>query len=183
MGTLSGVDQRCAQTGTKLVCNLGNMARNSSTVVAFGIELPQAEQTLMVTASATTSSSENTLANNTASDIAALLNYDVAVTVGDVAINRHCTGQGLTSFFECALYSSSISSHQIEFLANGQLSIAPGYTGTWSQPTPDSLSFTSSEQGGGVVAEFEGYGTEPGCFEGITTFPGSSYVSPYEVCI
>jgi hypothetical protein len=185
MGTTSGVDPRCSLSGTTLVCNLGNIARNTSTMVSFAIDLPQAEQTLMVSASATSTSVENTLVNNSDTDIAPLLNYDVAVSAGDIASNRHCTGQGLTSFFECELFPSSISDHQHEFLADGAIAIPgePGYSGTWSQPTPDSLVFTYSELGVGVVAEFEGWGTSPNCFEGLTTFPGSPYVSPYEVCI
>lgn len=184
MGTLGGVDPRCSLSGTTLTCNLGSIARNTATTVSFGIDLPQADQTLMISASATSSSPENTLANNSASDIAPLLNYDVAVSAGDIASISHCTGQGLTSFFECERYPSSISMHEHEFLADGQIAIAedPSLTGSWSQPTSDSLVFTY-EQGGFVVAEFEGWGTTPDCFEGITTFPGSSWVAPYEVCI
>ena len=53
----------------------------------------------------------------------------------------------------------------------------------WNRTTPDSLVFTYVEQGVGVVAEFEGWGTSDNCFEGITTFPDSSYIAPYEVCI
>lgn len=185
MGTTSGVDPRCSLSGTTLTCNLGNIVKNTSKTVSFGIDLPQAEQTLVVSASATSTSPENTLANNSDSDIAALLNYEVEVLAGDLATNRHCTGQGLTSFFECELYPSSISSHQHEFLADGEIAIPgePSYSGTWSQPTPDSLVFSYVELGVGVVAEFEGWGTTGNCFEGITTFPGSPYLAPYEVCI
>ena len=83
-----------------------------------------------------------------------------------------------------ALYPGSISTHDIEFLAGGVLAIVdqPAYTGTWSQPTPQTLVF-SYETGGNVVAQFEGRGSSPGCFEGITTFPGSAYMAPYEVCL
>lgn len=185
MGTPSGVDPRCSASGTQLVCNLGEIARNASTTVSFGIELPQADEALAVTATATSTGPENSLANNSATHEAPLLNYAVVVQPGDVATIRHCTGTGLTSFFECELFPSSISDHQHEFLAGGLISIPgePAYGGTWSQPTADSLVFTYEELGVGVVAQFEGYGTSPGCFEGMTTFPGSSYVSPYEVCI
>jgi hypothetical protein len=185
MGTTSGIDPRCSLSGTSLVCNLGSIVKAGATTVSFDIDLPQAEQTLMVTAAATSSSAENSLANNSDSDIAPLLNYDVAVSPGDIATNRHCTGQGLTSFYECTLYPSSISEHQHEFLADGEIAFPgmPEYSGTWSQPTPDSLVFTYVELGVGVVAEFEGWGTSGSCFEGITTFPGSEYVAPYEVCI
>ncbi len=185
MGTTSGVDPRCSASGTQLVCSLGDIARNAQTVVSFGIALPQADEELAVTATATSTSPETTLANNTATDVAPLLGYAVAVQAGDVTTSRHCTGTGLASFYECELFPSSLSEHQAELLAGGLVSIPgePGYGGTWSQPTPDSLVMTYEELGVGVVAEFVGYGTSPDCFEGITTFPGSTYVSPYEVCI
>lgn len=185
MGTTSGVDPRCSPSGTTLVCNLGDIARNAGTTVSFGIELPQADEELAVTATATSNGAENSLANNADTDVAPLLNYAVAVQPGDLATNRHCTGTGLASFFECELFPSSLSDHQHEFLAGGLIAIPgePAYSGTWSQPTVDSLVFTYEELGVGVVAEFEGWGTSPDCFEGITTFPGSAYMSPYEVCI
>lgn len=185
MGTLSGVDPRCNTSGTQLVCNLGDIARNTQTTVSFGIALPQADEALAITATATATVAENTLANNSATDEATLLNYAVAVQPGDLTTSRHCTGTGLTSFFECELFPSSLSQHDAELLAGGVISIPgePGFTGTWSQPTADSLVMIYEEIGVGVVAEFHGYGTSPDCFEGMTTFPGSTYVSPYEVCI
>ncbi len=185
MGTLGILDPRCVKTGTRLICTLGTIARNTSKLVSFEIALPQADEVLAVTGTATTTSVENSLANNSATVEASLLNYDVTVTPGDVAHNRHCTGQGLTSFFECLLFPSSLASHDVEFLAGGAIAIPgePSYTGTWSQPTSDSLVMTYVEIGVGVVAEFEGFGTNGSCFEGITTFPGSSYLSPYEVCL
>jgi len=185
MGTLDPLDPRCTRSGTVLTCALGTVARNTSTVIGVDIELPQADEALAITASATTTSSENSLANNSATAEANLLNYSVTVSPGDVGHNRHCTGQNLTSFFECLLFPSSLSSHDVEFLAGGLIAIPgePGYTGSWTQAQGDSLEVIYEEIGYGVVAHFIGYGTSPDCFEGITTFPGSSYVSPYEVCI
>ena len=58
----------------------------------------------------------------------------------------------------------------------------PDYAGTWRQPTPDSLVFQYTENGT-PVANFVGYGVGGRCFEGVTTFPDSVYVSPYEVCL
>ena len=117
---------------------------------------------------------------------AQLLNYDVTVAVGDIATNRHCTGQGLTSFFECLLFPSSISFHDVEFLSGGEIAIPnePDYGGSWSQPDGHTLEVTYVDLiSNTVVAEFVGYGTNASCFEGITTFPGSAYISPYEVCL
>jgi len=138
-----------------------------------------------VTASVTTSSNENSTGNNDAAYTPSLLNYSVAVADGDIAHVEHCTGQGLTSFFECLLSPSSISSHDVEFDGSGTLSFPnqpASFAGTWSQPTSDSLVMTYT-QNGLVVAEFEGYGSSPGCFEGLTTFGISPWVAPYEVCL
>jgi hypothetical protein len=185
MGQTSGIDPRCAWNGTQLHCNLGNIARNGSTTVSFGIALPQADEELAVSASASSSSAENTLANNSDTDVAPLLNHAIEVLPGDFGHNRHCTGQGLTSFYECELFPSSISEHDIEFLADGELAIVdqPDFTGSWSQPTATSLLITYEDIDGNVVAEFECHGVSESCFEGITTFPDSEYMSVYEVCI
>ncbi len=105
--------------------------------------------------------------------------------------NRHCTGTGLPSFFECSLFPSSSTSHESFFLTGGAVSFGPdldgqGHGGAWQQNRKDSLSFQIHELVV-VVAEFEGRGIGGGCFEGVTRFwtsPGvlSPYVSPYEVC-
>lgn len=184
MGTTSSVDSRCSASGTKLICNLGSMLKLTSKTVTFNIALPEAAEVLSVSASATTTSAENSYTNNSASDTPTLLNDTVTVLDGDEAINNHCTGTGLTSYFECTLFPSSISSHDSVFHGDGTLSFPtePDYAGTWSQPSSDSLVFVYT-YAGDVVAEFEGYGTDTNCFEGLTTFPGSSYVAPYEVCL
>lgn len=183
MGELGSIDGRCTQSGTELVCDLGRIRKNRSTTVSFDLELPQADEVLEIVADASTSSSESNLANNEASLAPSLLSYSTTVSAGDVAQVEHCTGQGLTSFYECVLSPSSISSHIVE-LGSGTLSFPgqdPGYGGTWSQPSADQLSMTYTYNGS-PVAQFDGWGTSPGCFEGITTFPGSAWVSPYEVC-
>lgn len=185
MGTLAGVDPRCTLSGTRLTCTLGTIARNKSTVVSFAIALPEAAETLSVGAAVTTSSAENTLANNAANNTPTLLNYSVAVQDGDIGHNSHCTGTNLTSYFECELFPGSLSSHEVVFHGDGTLSFidAPAeYSGVWSQDAPDALAFTYFE-GAVPVAEFVGHGTSPGCFEGLTVFPDSNYVSPYEVCV
>jgi hypothetical protein len=184
MGTLVGHDSRCTLVGTELRCSLGALAKGATTVVSFGIELPEAAETLSISASATTTSAENTTADNAAVDAPALLHYAVAIAGEAPAVNRHCTGQALTSFFECTTAPSSISAHDTVLHADGTLSFPaePEYDGAWSQPTADSLVFTYT-YGGEVVAEFAGHGTDTNCFEGMVMFPGSAYVSPYEVCL
>lgn len=184
MGDVSNIDSKCSLVDTELVCNLGKIGKNKSKTVTFDMELPQAAQSLDIVATASTTSNENTTGNNDASVTPPLLNYDVSVMDGDVATVEHCTGQGLVSFFECLTSPSSLSTHWVEF-GNGTLSFPgqdPSFGGTWSQPSTDSLEMTYT-QNGTVVAQFLGYGTSPGCFEGLTVFPGSPWVSPYEVCI
>lgn len=193
MGVLSGIDPRCVRVGTTLSCNLGSIAKNKSTTVSFDIALPQADDVLSIAATATSNSTENSLANNAASNTPTLLNYAIALAGGETATIEHCTGEELASFYECTLYPSSISGFDAELLSGGVISIPaePDYTGAWSQ-TPAGAQqtdprFLSMEfsYAGDVVAEFEGWGSaeSPDCFEGITTFPGSSYVAPYRVCV
>lgn len=58
----------------------------------------------------------------------------------------------------------------------------PGYSGIWWQPTPQEISFEYYELGT-LVATFHGAAVDgTSCFEGLTTFPGSTYISAYEVC-
>ncbi|MCA9712915.1 MAG: hypothetical protein KDK70_44230, partial [Myxococcales bacterium] len=97
MGSLSAVDPACVQTGTQLSCALGRLDAGDSVVVSFDIALPQADQVLEIAASVSTSSTDNNAANDSDTEVPALDNYAVSVSPGDVATNRHCTGQGLTS--------------------------------------------------------------------------------------
>lgn len=184
MGTLSGVDARCTQVGTELECSLGNINAGATKTVSFDISLPQADKVLEVGALVDTSNTDSNPNNDSDTDVAPLTNYAVTVSPGDTASNLHCTGTNLTSYFECTLFPSSISGHAHDFLSGGQIGIQglPAYGGTWSQATADSLEFTYTWNGQ-LVLEFEGYGTSGNCFEGISTFPNSGYVSPYEVCI
>ncbi len=193
MGALSGIDPRCVRVGTTLSCNLGAIARNNSTTVSFDIALPQADEVLSIDVAATSTSAENGLANNAASNTPTLLNYAIALAGGEAASIEHCTGTDLTSFYECTLFPSSISGFDADLLAGGVISIPaePDYGGAWSQTPVGALQtdprFLSMEitYAGDAVAEFEGWGSaeNPDCFEGITTFPGSSYVAPYRVCV
>ncbi len=185
MGTLGAYDGRCVRAGATLSCSLGALKRHKTTNVAFTLALPQSSSPLTITATATTSSSESGLANNTSARTAALLHPALAVVAGDAALNEHCTGTNLTSFFECELYPSSISAHDVEFLAGGALflPVAPSYSGSWSQPAADRLVFAYFDETNTLVASFDGWAVDQDCFEGLTTFPGSTWVSPYSVCL
>ena len=185
LGTLGSTSSSCTRTGTTLNCSLGSIAKRSNKTVTFTIAFPQNAEPLVVQAAAATTSAENSTSNNGASATAALDNYGGWIVAPAPMRNRLCTGTGLTSFYECTLFPSSLSSWDSVLLPGGDLEVVgedPGvYTGYWEQIGATELTFEVYEFGT-VVATFTGFGTGGGCFEGLTTFPGSSYVSPYEVC-
>jgi len=190
LGNLGSRSASCAQSGTRLTCTLGSISRNATKTVFFNIGLPVSAAPLTFVATASTTSTENTLTNNSATMNASQSFYNTpvnAVPGTPVTMNnRHCTGTGLTAWMECTFFPSSIASHQAEFHDDGTITIPgqPAYSGEWTLTTTangNSLYFYYDD-GTGVVIEFNGWGADANCFEGLSTFPGSSYVSPYEVC-
>lgn len=185
MGNVVGFSSACSQSGTQLSCSLGRIRKGKSKSVWVDIELPESADSLAVSASVGTSSSENSTSNNDDTEEPSLLNYDVTIADGDLILNEHCTGMDLVSFYECVVSPGSISSHEAVYHGDGTISFPyapPGYAGTWSQPTSDSLEFTYTHFGVPQTS-FVGYGTSADCFEGVTVFLNSSYVAPYSVCI
>lgn len=192
-GPLSNIDPRCTWVGTNLSCALGSINKNASKTVSFDIALPVAAEVFSVGASATSTSAENTVANNNTTVAPPQLYYAIPLAGGEAATVELCTGTGLTSFYTCTLFPSSLQSFDVTLDAPDVLTFAePGYSGSWTQTPagsnmtdPRYLSMTITELGGAVLAEFEGWGADDvaDCFDGLTTFPGSSYVSPYRVCV
>lgn len=185
MGTLGAKSASCTQSGTHLTCALGSINRASSKSVYFDLALPESADDLVIDASVTTTSAESNTSNNSDSLTAALYNYEVSVTAPVTVSNDHCTGTNLSSYYECSLFPSSISSHDVDFADDGTISFplyGVEYSGLWWQDSADHLAFEYYELGT-LIAEFEGWGVSEGCWEGITTFPGSSYLSPYHVCL
>jgi hypothetical protein len=201
MGNLGAYDGRCAPggapgtvAGTKLVCNLGTIRKGRSTSVSFNLALPEKTGALTIDAGATTLTlPETDPGNNSDSHVAALGYYAHGISTGTTYDVDHCTGTGLTAYFECTKFPGSISTHPTEFSggpSSGTLSIPgePDYDGTWSLSGP-TLTLTyrqiSTNQ---IIAEFSGRGVNtPGCFEGLTRFPDglggySSAVAPYRFC-
>ena len=184
MGTLGAFDPRCSRSGTRLVCALGTIPRfGGSTVVPLNLALPFSLAPLDLTATATTTASELNPANNSASRT--LLPVTVATSVSGryTATNDHCTGTGLTSFFECALYPSAISGFDSVLEANGDLSVVgyPTVTGQWSFATPDHLVMSYEDQGT-PIGTVDTYSVGGGCFEG--SMPGGgNYIVIYRVCL
>ena len=185
MGTVGSMSSGCSASGTKINCNLGTIRKAKSSTVTFDMALPWSAAALTFTSTAATTSSENSTANNSDSDAANITYYDLALSGDTDVVNTHCTGTGLTAWYECTLFPSSQSSHDTTLNADGSISIplAPDYTGEWLQATPDELWFVYYDETGAQVAEFLGNAVDgTSCFEGLTTFPGSTYVSPYQVC-
>ena len=185
LGTLSVSDSRCVVSLGKITCNLGTLRRDKSTIVNFSYSVPVSNRNLIITGKLSTTSADSNPSNNE-------LNYSInekyhfSHITGPANIsNSHCTGSNLSSYFECELFPSSISQHNAIFNADGTLSFPnePTYYGNWQQSADDQLTFQYYEVGIiNPIATFSGFGSEPGCFDGITNFPGSTYLSPYHVC-
>lgn len=184
MGVTGAKSAACTQTGTDLNCNLGTINRSTSKSVYFDIDLPESAAALTVVSTATTTSVENSYTNNVDTDNATLTYYTPTLTAfPTTAYIDHCTGTGLTAYYECSLFPSSISSHEHVFESGGTISFSSaypaGYAGTWSV-SGEYLYFEYTYLGL-TEATFVGRGVSANCWEGLTDF-GSTYVSPYSVC-
>jgi len=183
MGVLGAYSSSCSLVGTTLDCSLGRIRKGKAKTVSFDIDLPYADGGLEVYASAATTSSESNTGNNDDSVIHSQLYYANAVGAPVAVLNEHCTGQGLTSFYECAISPGSISSHPATWEANGTISFpfSTTVTGFWQQPTADTVAFQYWDNGA-IVADFEGVGVAGGCWEGLTIFSNGPWVAPYRIC-
>lgn len=200
MGTAASPSTGCVISGLQLRCaNLGTVARRGGTkAVTFQFTPPHSAGTLALAANVTASNETASARANNAGAGSILRTYpqtDLVASMGGASVaitNRHCTGTGLTAFYECTLAPSSITAHPTTFHTDGSISFdEPGYTGTWEQTDLNGaadttyLRFRYFEAGQSVaIATFEGRSVAAtGVFHGITTFPGSGYVSPYEVVL
>lgn len=182
MGTVGATN--CTKSGTKLTCTASSLKKGKTATWYAWLTLPESVGSIDFSATASTSGETRTT-NNSSSATASLLHYSPALAGPVTVLNRHCTGTSLESFFECELYPSSISDHEAVLESDGSITIpdAPDYSGTWWLSGSE-LSFEYTDTSGDVIVEFSGNAVDNvGCWEGLTTFPGSSYVSPYEVCL
>ena len=184
LGNLSGIDSRCQLISNKLQCNLGSIMKNKAKSFTFNFAFPVSTKVLELKATGSTTSSEPNTANNMSAIVPALAYPSNQITSANVLVSL-CTGRGLTSYFECELYPSSISQFTATLNVGGTMTLPePGYVGQWDQ-------FTSTQQlhfiitdGNGFSAEFNGFAINSTCFEGITTFiPDNGYNSAYKVCV
>jgi hypothetical protein len=182
LGRLTFTDNRCQFVSNILECDIGRVKAGRGKNVKFDFVFPVSTKTIEFLASVTTDTPEITTNNNSATKSPNFRYLSNSITSADV-INYHCTGQNLTSFYECTISPTSTTSHPTRLESNGTITFnVPGYTGSWYQPTASELHFTYSANNT-VVADFKGYAISATCFEGLTTFPNSNYVSPYRVCI
>lgn len=184
MGVVGAKSSTCVTSGTKINCTLGTVNKSTSKTVYFDISLPESAAALTFTSTATTSSQTN-YSNDIDTDNATL-DYDEVVLPGypTAAIVDHCTGTSLTAYYECTLFPSSLSSHDHTFESGGIISFPSGYPATYAGTytiTGDRLDFEYNDAGTPLLT-FTGRGVSANCWEGLATFPSSSYVSPYSVC-
>lgn len=185
LGTVGAMTTGCSRTGTQIVCPVAQLRRGAFQDFFVDLTLPQNAGPLEITATVDaagdlpTSNNRRTMVVDPENPAA-----PIGTTTDHAVDNRHCTGVGLTSYFECTLFSGSVSSHAATFRPDGSIAIpaAPGYGGRWWQPFDDQLAFTYTD-GSATIAQFVGGSVGNGCFEGITSFPGSTYVAPYRVCV
>jgi len=186
LGKVTGFPSNCSISNNRLVCNLGSISSNPNNnlrTVSFNFEYPVTTKPLnLIARASTTSMNEIVTANNELPYAPAVTYQDLPITTANVVVS-HCTGQNLTSYFECELYPSSISSFEMTLDTGGVITLAyPGYFGNWDQPTAKQLHFVVTDGSSG--AEFNGFTSKTNCFDGIANFtPSSPYMSPYRVCI
>jgi hypothetical protein len=190
LGQVTSLPSGCSLAASRITCSIASTKKGVTRNYDFGFKAPYSASPIAFTARIVPAWTGDAGGNNVTTRTLALSGHPTAVTVGGAYENRHCTGTGLSAFFECTLFPSSLSSHESTFGAGGVMTftpdVDPAYSGAWQQNSSDSLSFQIFELGV-LVAEFEGQGVGGGCFEGLTRFwtsPGvlSPYVSPYEVC-
>jgi hypothetical protein len=185
MGTVSNLSPGCALSGTRVVCTIASVPRFGGTAsVGFDMALPYSTAPMNFRADATTAN-ERDQSDNSATMTASQTYTVVSDAAPFTVTNRHCTGTNLSSFFECLLYPSSISSHTATLLPGGTIDLsanpdAGSATGTWSvNGTQLSMTYTDN---GDVLGSFVGQGVDANCWEGRMTFPNSTYLSMYRVC-
>ena len=185
LGTVSESEANCSIGSNKITCLLGSLKNNKTVSVSYSYTAPVSTKTLQMKATVSSSVTDDSAGNNIATVVPNLIYPARAITSANVQ-NSHCTGTNLTSYFECLLYPSSISSHPTTLNSNGSITFSePGYTGTWTQnAAKTTLSFEYFDFSG-KIAGFEGRAINgANCFDGMTNFfPASAYVSPYRVCI
>lgn len=182
LGTLSGIPTGCSVINRKLQCTLGTVAKNVERIFTFNLALPVSTKVLEVKATATTTTTnEFNPLNNVASRIPGFTYAAHPLTSANVLVSM-CTGQGLTSFFECEQYTGSQQHIMLSLNGDQSVSYQGQIVGSWDQAASSHqlhMQLTS-----GSTADFNGYSTGSTCFDGATVFtPVSLYGAQYRVCV
>lgn len=185
LGTVSNVvGTGCSRANNKLTCSVGTLKKGKTRIYTYQYAAPVSTKVLELKANVTASTNDNNSANNNDSFIPNLT-YPARNFASATMLNSHCAGTNLTSYFECLLYPSSISSHDSVLNTDGSITIPgePDYTGSWTQPASHKLNFVYYGPAW-IEGVFTGFAINgANCFDGLTSFPGSQYVAPYHVCI
>lgn len=182
-GELGARDGRCSYAAQRLTCNLSTIGRGAAaTPVTFALRLPYSTAPLTISATASSSGQAPELspANNTVAHTAQLALYPHAVS-GGAATTRVCSGRGLTSFFECEQFPSSLSEFDSVLETNNTITMDNGATiiGEW-QVAGDYLHVEYYDGPDTWVTDLASVGGD--CFEGVLQFPGG-YVGVHELCL
>ena len=185
LGPVSALDSRCAVVNKALSCTLTGLRKGWSTTFAYAYTAPVSTKTLQMTASATSNTQDPVAGNNTASVVPNLVYPSRPITASAIT-TRLCTGTNLTSFYECSLFPSSISSFAATLNADTTVTfVEPGYSGRWSQNAAKTSLKLELFENNVKVSEFNGWAINgANCFHGMAThISNANYVSPYAVCM
>lgn len=187
LGTVSGIQSGCQIVSRRLKCTLGNISHSGpgqTKQFTFNFAYPVSTKTLEVKATgSSTSANEANPANNVASVFPVVGYATNQLTSANVLVSM-CTGQNLTSFFECELFPGSQQFITLSLNADTTVTYDGQNVGNWNQFGSYQELHMTLNDGGGSVADFSGFAVNNTCFEGLTTFtPASPYVSPYKVCV
>ncbi|MCA9572804.1 MAG: hypothetical protein KC656_33430, partial [Myxococcales bacterium] len=134
LAMVDGHSSACAAVGTTLVCDLGTLRKRRSATVWVDLALPYSSEPMVIEAHADTSSGDSNPTNDDDVLVAQVAYVPVALTAPQAVTNAHCTGVGLTSFYECLLFPSSLTAHPATLLPGGVVDLSangPGVTGQW----------------------------------------------------
>jgi hypothetical protein len=187
LGIVGDMDPRCTASGTQIVCSLGTIGAGKTEYPWFVLALPWANGVLDVTATATSSAADTTAASNTDTEVGAPAYYDVQVLPG-LAPTDACLPvwpHGYSSYFECTIQPGLSMYGYWSIAANGDIWLddVPGVVGSWWQPASNRLVYTY-DHGSAIhgVEQFEGWGTSPRCFEGLSSYSVSGVTHPRTIC-
>ncbi len=186
-GNLANIDSHCTLATTTLTCNLGPIARFGGFVeIGYDLKLPYATTPAAFTYTANPIAGDAFPADNTVSRTVTPATIAQPITTDLHLTYSHCTGTGLTSWFECALFPSSQASFTGDLLVAGNavtIDGQPTITGSWSQTGGADRLQVSFADSGTPVGTIDARGVGGGCFEGPMTFtPPSSYTVIYRIC-